>query len=346
MSLEMFPTLSLAQLSERQKSQDCQEKYNDLLEEWRKQTTNSSVEWMHQLNDRLGGRSHADDFLDWLKEQIRPNRPGTIPYDSVRLLPKDFAKKLKLANWEVGDRASDLVTGRLWYGNVSPEPEFILGWAHPQEGWHHEGLIGLRLNAHDLNLEETDPSVLGDHPIETLLPHIFFGMRYTPITNQGSAVDKCFLLLGNLFILRSQKISPTRGRYKSAKWEKTTSLLALELNSPGRNYVVLPDPVEVADTSAGSLRVGELRVKEAGQDSGNHSLIKTLTKDCIFRHNSPQSEGYPYELDVKSCIFDLEFEQLSLEEPELGEIGVSGMSTHFVALFPPRAVLASPAQSL
>jgi hypothetical protein len=175
------------------RSSACKKKYNELLVEWRRLSSDTSIEWAKQLEDKLEGNGAVDDFLEWMKEQLRPE--DDVP-DFDRLDPGTFERLLAHANWKDGDKASQLITSRLWYGKVNKQPEFVIGWVHPENGWAEEGLLALRLNAHDLSPKETDYGLCYDLQIEALLPHIFVGMRYLPDSGQASPVDKCLLLLG------------------------------------------------------------------------------------------------------------------------------------------------------
>ena len=63
--------------------------------EWRRLSSDTSIEWAKQLEDKLEENVAVDDFLEWMKEQLRPE--VDVP-DFDRLDPGNFERLLAHAN--------------------------------------------------------------------------------------------------------------------------------------------------------------------------------------------------------------------------------------------------------
>ena len=144
--------------------------YEQLLKEWNGLSIDDSQRWTQGLKQRLGSVKDVDDFFDWRRNRILLKRP-----DFDRLAPRDFAKLLGKAKWTPDDLATQIVTGRLWYGSIGDKVDYFLGW---DQSSGESGILCLKLNAHILDLKETEFDLCVELGISTLLPHMFVGVRY------------------------------------------------------------------------------------------------------------------------------------------------------------------------
>lgn len=171
--------------------------YEGLLQEWNNLSIDNSQKWTQGLEQRLGSVSDVDDFFDWRRSRIRLARP-----DFDRLAPHDFARFLRVANRTQDDLATQIVTGRLWYGSTGDKIDYILGWFKSNGEY---GVHGLRLNVHIFDLKETELDLRGELGISTLLPHMFVGIRYRPDHLQDPPVESvttCAVVLGKFGVCR------------------------------------------------------------------------------------------------------------------------------------------------
>ena len=71
------------------------------------------------------------------------------------------------ADWSDGDEPSQLVKGRLWFGDIHADPEYRLCG-------HYENQLAVRLNGHALRPAPTDQAVPGS----VVLPPLYAQIRY------------------------------------------------------------------------------------------------------------------------------------------------------------------------
>ncbi len=171
----------------KQRSQECCEEYQQLFEEWKSLSLNASMDWVDDIRTKLGKDGDAEDFFDWIED--RPDSPKP-EFDA--LPPKWFGEILSKANWGEGNEASQVIFGRLWYGRVRDDQDLALGWIDLSRQY----FLALRLNGHLVNPKLSDPATCRDLKVQTLLPHTFIALQYSPDGAEVSLVTQFILVLG------------------------------------------------------------------------------------------------------------------------------------------------------
>lgn len=162
-------------------------KYVELVREKESLSLYEFAKWTADLDEQLKGNGNVEDFFEWMKESLEPHRPD---YSSTT--PEQFRRLLLQANWRNDDSASQIVTGRLWYGNSSQHPDAYIGR-------YKDCVLGLRLKANFFSPQETDAALCVLLEVETLLPHIFLAMQYSSTSSEEeSLAPTSMLLLGML----------------------------------------------------------------------------------------------------------------------------------------------------
>ena len=116
--------------------------------------------WLSRVEARKG-KVYVDAYCKWIE---RPD-PWLPNYENMT--DDDFLDMLIHANWSDGDEPSQLVKGRLWFGEIHADPEYRLFG-------HDENRLTVRLNGHALRPAPTDPAV----PRSVVLPPLYAQIRY------------------------------------------------------------------------------------------------------------------------------------------------------------------------
>lgn len=128
--------------------------------------------WLSEIEKRKG-KEYLDAYIKWI-ERPDPRLPN---YENMSDL--DCLDMLTHADWSDGDEASQLVKGRLWFGNIHADPEYRLRG-------HYGNPLAVRLNGHALRPAPTDEVVPGS----VVLPPLYAQIRYeTPWKHQLNAIS-------------------------------------------------------------------------------------------------------------------------------------------------------------
>ena len=92
--------------------------------------------WLSKVEERKG-KEYLDAYTKWIK---RPD-PWLPNYENMS--NHDFLVMLGHADWSDGDEPSQLVKGRLWFGGIHADPEYLLGVDTPNQ-------LAVRLNGYAL----------------------------------------------------------------------------------------------------------------------------------------------------------------------------------------------------